>query len=121
MELEEAKELLSKSRRSELRDHAFGDCEVTWTTEGEETDKVVADGYFGSTGADVTIYIDGGKSFVTFRDDAARELRECSLGTAQVERNDETGPKKFVEGYIMPDLILEGVRQELKDEKTWIK
>jgi hypothetical protein len=52
MNKQEAIELLSSCDRYELRDHAFGDCEVTWN-KGEE---MIASGYFSSDCKSVSIY-----------------------------------------------------------------
>jgi hypothetical protein len=108
MTLNEAKALLSTTKRSELRDHAFGDCEVYWEREGEtaELGNEVAYGYFGGDGAQVTI----GEAHFTHEE--ARQLRQCgSLGA--VGRNDSTGPATYTEGQAMPALTLAGVLEEL--------
>lgn len=108
MNFEEAKTLLNSATRWELRDHAFGDTEFGWT---DAQGNHIAEGYSG-----------GGRCSVWFNDpdetyscddvDEARELKRCgTLGP--VERNDETGPDNYVEGYIMPGLTKEAVREEL--------
>lgn len=102
MEIHEAKELLNGCTRTELRDHAFGDAEVSWWKDGKE----VASGYFGSTMSHVTI------GHIPILGTTARELRYCGV-EGHIERNDETGPDDFQEGRIMPGLTLEGVREEL--------
>jgi hypothetical protein len=113
MELEEAKTLLSTAVKSELRDHAFGDCEVVWTVGYAENGTVghtnIAHGYFGS-----------GESYVRvgdtrFEGDEAFWLRQF-CASQKVERNDETGPDDFEIGRVMPGLTLEGVRKELTGE-----
>lgn len=114
MNLEEAKTFLEDTSRHELRDHAFGDMEVTWLKGSLKKDgdvlKEIAHGYSGSSMVSVTIITEDGT--VSFSDDDARSLMSCgTLGT--VGRNDETGPDEFVEGKIMPGLTLEGVREEL--------
>jgi len=90
MTLEEAKKVLDDCQRDELRDHAFGDAEVSWMRDGEE----VASGYFGST-ASVSFYKNGTcKSVAGFEGEDARKLRWC--GNAGVsERNDSTGPGRY--------------------------
>lgn len=106
MEVNEAKSILDGCTRHELRDHAFGDMEVTWM-KGET---VIADGYFGSSMASVTI---GDDPTASFSNDDAHALK--SAGTlGEVGRNDETGPSEYVEGQTMPGLTLEGVRDELE-------
>ncbi len=107
MNLEEAKTLLSGAVKSELRDHAFGDCEVTWWI----GDKLIAEGYFGSGMHTVTFE----QPRVTFAATQATELREC-FASEKVERNDETGPDDFEVGRVMPGLTKEGVRKELTGE-----
>lgn len=107
MELEEAKELLNKCKRTELQDHAFGDTEVTWTLAGY----FVAEGYFGGGSANVHIEWEG-KSYNYDLSHNAGALRNC--GTLDgVERNDETGPDEYQEGVTMPGLTAEGVLEEL--------
>ena len=109
MELEEAKKILEECDRWELRDHAFGDMEVTWT----KAKRTIATGYTGSSSVYVTI----GESHVTgsFTNDDARALMSCGT-LVSAGRNDETGPDEFVEGQIMPGLTLEGVRRELEGQ-----
>lgn len=105
MEFEEAKKILNGCVRSELRDHAFGDMEVTWMKDNA----VIADGYFGSSTVCVTI---GDDPTASFTNDDARSLMNCgTLGT--VSRNDETGPDEFLVGQVMPGLTMEGVREEI--------
>jgi hypothetical protein len=110
MNLEEAKNLLRTAVKHELRDHAFGDCEVTWFV-GEN--EVVASGYFGSGTPSVSIQVPGNS--LTFHGDFALELRNC-FASEQTSRNDSTGPDDFVVGRTMPGLTLEGVRKELTGE-----
>lgn len=106
MNLDEAKELLSKCTRNELRDHAFGDSEVDWVLNGEE----VATGYFGAHVANV--FLDEGEEFTHFSADEARELRK--LGSEDnIQRNDTTGPDEYKEGVTMPGLTPEGVLKEI--------
>jgi hypothetical protein len=102
-QFDDAVELLNKCVRSELRDHAFGDTEVSWFLDG----KFVAEGYYGGGLASVSVN-DGGD----FNDADARELRKCGT-EGQVERNDETGPEDYQEGVTMPGLTLEGVLKEI--------
>lgn len=103
MELSQAKEVLNGCVRDELRDHAFGDVEVFWMRDGEE----IASGYFG--GGTRQVYLAGGN---TFNDAEALELKMCGT-SGVVNRNDETGPDTFVEGYIMPGLTKNAVKDEL--------
>lgn len=107
MTLEEAKNLLRTAVKSELRDHAFGDCEVEWTIE----DSNLAVGYFGGGERSVSIRTSDTTS-ASFKDNEADELRKC-FAKELVERNDETGPDNFVEGQVMTGLTLDGVRKEL--------
>lgn len=102
--VEEARIVLSTCVRSELRDHAFGDMEVTWT---DRQGNVVADGYFGSGGA--SVYFDGS----SFEGNDARALRDSGV-VGEISRNDSTGPEDFREGEIMPGLTLAGVLKELE-------
>lgn len=96
--------LLRCCLRHELRDHAFGDVEVTWSKDGQD----VASGYFNRTGGMVSC---GDQTFTGI---AAEPMR--NLGTlSTVERNDSTGPAIFQEGVIMPALTTEYVRYELED------
>lgn len=103
---EEAKALLTNCKRSELRDHAFGDREIYFEdSEGNS----VAEGYSGSGGYSINVgnsYFDGAE---------AKEL--ISLGhEGNIERNDSTGPEEFEDGRCMPGLTFDGVRKELESE-----
>lgn len=116
MELDEAKKILTPAIRSELRDHAFGDAEVFWYLEDLETKgttqkvfAVAATGYFSRNTKEVTL-----TSGEKFLGKDADELRECGV-EGQVDRNDETGPEEYVEGYTMPGLTKEAVYHELFD------
>lgn len=105
MELETAKKRLDGAIRYELRDHAFGDMEVSWIKDM----KVIATGYAGRSMDCVTI---GDGPTASFTNDDARELMSCgTLGG--VGRNDETGPDDFVQGRAMPGLTAEGVLEEI--------
>lgn len=109
MDFSEAKEFLSGCVREELRDHAFGDTEVFWKKHGSH----VAGGYFGGGQADVWFSSSEDEpSIDSFTGNEARELRNCG-SEGHVERNDETGPDTFVEGYIMPGLTKEAVLEEI--------
>lgn len=103
--VEQAKQILDNAVRHELRDHAFGDTEVTWMIDDVE----VGGGYFGTT-YDVWINTAGHDGF---HGDDAVTLRKCGKDLV-VERNDETGPEKYKEGVTMPGLTIEGVRRELE-------
>lgn len=110
MNVPEAKELLSACIREELRDHAFGNAEVSW----QKGDKQIAGGYFGAGNATIWISSEDDPSVTlgSFEGDKARELRQCGT-EGRIERDDETGPDIYVEGAIMPGLTLEGVRKEI--------
>jgi hypothetical protein len=111
MKLEQAKEILSRANRYELRDHAFGDTEISWVID----DKQIADGYFN--GIDDYVSVRGYFPNIptTFKNNEAHQLRDCGASVS-IERNDETGPSQYQEGVIMPGLTSEGVRQELFGE-----
>ena len=68
MNIEEAKKILNKCVRSELRDHAFGDREIFWFS--GDADKAVATGYVGNGSISVG-FTDG---TATFKHDEARQL-----------------------------------------------
>lgn len=112
MNVETAKNILNQCERHELRDHAFGDMEVSWTKDGNE----VGAGYFGGGVADVSLI----GEFSDFHDEDARALQSCGT-LAHVERNDSTGPEEFVEGQTMPGLTKEGVREELQHKNVFDK
>lgn len=108
-ELEKAKEILSGAVRGELRDHAFGDAEVTWRI----GDKEIAGGYFGWE-ASVWVNPDPPNgAHYSFKGDAARYLRQFG-SNGGVTRNDSTGPDEYKEGVIMEGLTKEAVRKELE-------
>lgn len=103
---DDAKELLAKCKRFELRDHAFGDTEISWFL-----DQVfVAEGYFA--GGQATVCVMHTDCYAEFEKDEARELRKIGI-EGGVERNDETGPEEYQEGVVMPGLTPEGVFLEL--------
>ena len=135
-QFEEAKELLSKCFRIELRDHAFGAMEVsfylktdiirdpasgTWAVRevADEHEGVkfmvqvesVGDATFGCGSGD-GIYLKLEEAWVGFDVKESRELMKLSE-LLEAGRNDETGPDKFEEGACLPVLTLEGVRKEL--------
>lgn len=118
MNFQEAKELLSTCERSELRDHAFGDREVSWVTKKDDEIVLVAEGYFGGgSGSGICILGDKDAEGLTttiaeFDGREALELAKCGC-SVHVERNDSTGPDQYAEGECMPALTLEGVRREL--------
>ena len=110
MTFDEAKAFLSRCIRDELRDHAFGDAEISFWLDGT----LVAGGYIGSGSSSVWAEEASGHQFREFTQEQTRELLKCgTLGTA--ERNDETGPDTFQEGATMPGLTLGGVLKELTD------
>lgn len=121
--------LLSVAKRSELRDHAFGDREVFWDLEGpprtheeycecadqglcvEEIAAAklsVASGYFGSGFAHMGMC----HTSLQWEGQLARDLAKLG-GLGVIERNDSTGPDSFSEGVTMPALTLEGVAAEI--------
>lgn len=106
---ESAKEFLRACYRIELRDHAFGDVEISWQdAEGKE----VAAGYIGSSNPSVGIF--GYDN--NFDGPEAHTL--ATFGTLKsVERNDEVGPPEFVVGQIMPGLTKEGVLADWDRER----
>lgn len=101
--VEDAKTLLDSCQRYELRDHAFGDSEVTWSKDEQE----IAEGYFSSSLNSVT-FDDG----TVFGGNAASMLRQCGHLVSS-ERNDTAGPDEYEEGSTMPGLTLEGVLGEI--------
>jgi hypothetical protein len=137
MTLEEAKTALEGTIRGELRDHAFGDREVTWYVVAAGL--VVAEaamGYFGGGSSGVSVYttplpyeepwdFETGSGYLAapiptayaaaeFDGRDARELLKC--GSSRVSRNDSTGPDTYQDGKCMPGLTLEGVRKELLED-----
>ena len=90
MTLDEARTLLNGCDRDELRDHAFGDREMSWWRKGTyNTDNPVeiASGYQGG-GTSVTI----GK--VRFEGTDAYALLGCGT-LVRADRNDTTGDDHF--------------------------
>ena len=87
---EEARDFLNKCRRWELRDHAFGDRELTWVL-GSDDDEV-AGGHFGGGSREVWISEEHGGG--RFAGDEARELSHCGR-IETISRNDETGPYDY--------------------------
>lgn len=110
MEIDEIRELLNGCTRTELRDHAFGDAEVTWWKD----EKQVADGYFGRNLSRITFENNLAGSI---EGTTAQEFRYCGV-EGHIERNDSTGPDTFVEGRKMPGLGFEGVRKDLTATPT---
>lgn len=89
MTIEEAETLLNTATRLELRDHAFGDIELTWVIDvpaNQEGGKVLAWGYLG-----ITNYVDivdkDGAPVVKFYDEDAHRLRKAGAKVI-VQRND---------------------------------
>jgi hypothetical protein len=137
--LEKAKERLKDCIRAELRDHAFGDREVTWfVVQNGLVVAEAADGYFGGGTSGISVYevpipyekpwdfsTESGSLAVDLPEEAyastgfdgreAYALLEC--GRLEVERNDSTGTDTYQEGACMPGLTLEGVRKELCGEE----
>ena len=133
---DQAKKLLNVCVRLELKDHAFGDMEVTWVAVNNEglVTHEVATGYFAGRKTDgVSVSIpplkyakpwkldgsdgsstegSGAQEIVTFDGKEGRELLACG-STVLSTRNDSTGPDSYQEGQTMPGLTMEGVREEL--------
>lgn len=111
MTFEEAKKILTKADRYELRDHAFGDRELTWYE--ADTEKEVASGYVGGGGWSVSINDpSNSENSYGFDGDEAKEM--VKLGTLKrVSRNDSTGPAIYRDGICMPGLTLGGVLKEI--------
>lgn len=122
MDVTAAKLILSRARKLESRDHAFGDVEITWV-EPSNNENEVAWGYFSGRSREVSFPT--GNTFIGSEADI---LRDCFIAE-EVGRNDETGPDEFVVGATMPGLTLEGVREELtrtdksvdEDRIAWLK
>lgn len=87
MTLDEAKAFLSRYKREESHDHAFGDAEVYWT---DGTGGDVATGYFGRDAEEVSIVGATPEADGTFTGDEARQLRACGL-VGSITRNDSSG------------------------------
>jgi len=128
MTFETAKKLLSVCVREELRDHAFGDCEIYWIDYNIPSDDWHYNGRSGTergfcylsdrypVAVDVVHPDDGHRELVdrrraVFRGEDARALLAC--GKPHIERNDSTGPDDFVVGHIDPGLTLEAVLNEI--------
>ena len=89
MTLDEAKKQLNSCERDELRDHAFGDREISWFRKDASGQRhEVAGGYQGNSGTDVSFLGTGPNA--GFTGDDARSLLSCGTLTAS-ERNDTTG------------------------------
>lgn len=110
MTVEEAAKVLNACERRELRDHAFGDAEVSWI--GPSSQNVIAEGYFGGSQANVHF----GVSRQSFSGADAVALRLCGQ-EGQIERNDETGPEEYTEGKMLDSMTKGAVFEELTGEK----
>lgn len=110
--LERVQLLLSESRRTELRDHAFGDRELNWY---HPIYGPIASAYSGSSGNTISVrYEEAGKIHYFESLDYTETRTLFLLGTlARIERNDSTGPNKYKEGYTMPGLSSDDVLMEL--------
>lgn len=108
MELETAKILLNQCVREELQDHAFGDVEVFWFKDGQQ----IAGGYFGDGYSEVWL-----TPQTKFGGAEAKALKGCGA-TGHVERNDTTGPDKFVSGHIESGLTKEAVLKEITNAQA---
>lgn len=110
MTVEEAAKVLNACERQELRDHAFGDAEVSWI--GPSSKNVIALGYFGGSHASVYFNVQG-QSFYGVE---ATSLRLCGQ-EGRVERNDETGPEEYSEGKMLDSMTKGAVFEELTGKK----
>lgn len=111
MTFEEAKKLLNRCRKSELRDHAFGDAEVGFYLD----ERHVAEGYYGKDSSISILSEDqSGVTDTEFTGKEADELRNCG-SSEKISRNDSTGPDTFKQGECLPGLTLEGVFKELTE------
>lgn len=107
MDLNQAKLLLAKSERHELRDHAFGDAEITWSVDGVD----VAFAYEDGKALHISFYDSENNVIAEFEDEDYQELR--SLGKACISRNDSTGPVTYTPGKVKSGLSLGDVFNEL--------
>lgn len=91
---DEAKTFLDKCERSELRDHYFGDREVSWHLDGVE----VAFGYLGPSSQSVSIFRPVTNEMVWDCD--GKEARNLSYAgkLTELSRNDTEGPDRY-QGY----------------------
>ena len=89
--LEEAKELLKNSFKSQLRDHYFGDREIYWE---DGNGNSIAEGYAGSSGIEVSVNFPNGDTHC-FTDNDAEELDKVNCKIKAIERNDSTGPAQY--------------------------
>lgn len=103
MNFDEAKFLLEGCERRELRDHAFGDMEVSWY----KGRKIMAEGYYGGAIPKIHVLND-----ISFEGDEALQLMECGK-LVQAERNDTTGPDHFQLNSVRPDLTKEAVHKNI--------
>ncbi len=88
---EEAKVILSKLVRQELRDHTFGDEEIYW--HNKDSNEIIATGY--SNGKVTEVCVNNN----SFDGKQAEEL--IKLGQeVNIERNDTTGPDEFKLGEL---------------------
>lgn len=112
MTFKQAKVILNGCTRVELRDHAFGDKEISWY---DVAGRLIADGYAGSSSNTFCFDVQIGST--QFTQDETRELFQCgTLG--KVKRNDTEGPDVYTQGKSMPGLTLFGVRKELTAQVT---
>lgn len=83
----QAIEIIRGSEKFQLRDHVYGDREVTWERDGVK----IADGYFGNSARRVTV------QGVTFKDEDAYTLDRiaCIYPRGSFTRNDETGDDNY--------------------------
>lgn len=81
MTFEEAKTRLAGLKRSTLADHCFGDAEVYWEA---DDGTLVAEGYYGSSGSEVSFFV-GSKA--SFQGVEANELRKFGM-VGKYTRND---------------------------------
>ncbi len=113
--LADAISLLNSCTRGELRDHAFGDREVSWT---DDAGNIV--GFYCNSGrwphpVYVTRFDEAGEETETVEFAATSQIMNTG-NVVLIERNDSTGPDEYRDGACMPGLTLEGVRRELTGE-----
>lgn len=88
MTIEIVKEVLAKCIRSELRDHYFGDREISWQLNGKD----VAEAYMGKEAE--FHFTHNGIEFDTKNSNLISDL--IKLGTiGNIERNDSTGDSTY--------------------------
>lgn len=103
----QVKEVLTKSIRSELRDHAFGDKEITWNL---PDGTMVAEAYVGSCSE--FSYSHDKVVYSTINYAIVDEISKLGIRGSE-SRNDSSGPDEFVQGRVMKGLSSDDVFEEL--------